>query len=140
MVATHEGSLLRSLCRWLMIIFYFTAGVLHLLQPEPFLAITPPWVPMPEFIVAFTGVAEVLGAIGLIIPRFRRAAGIGLALYALCVWPANFYHAFAAVSVGGETLTWGYHGPRLLAQPLVILWALWVGGVFDKHHDAQPNT
>lgn len=135
MVATHEGSLLRALCRWLMVVFYLLAGVAHLLRPEPFLAITPPWVPMPEFMVAFTGIAEILGAIGLIIPRFRRAAGIGLALYALCVWPANIYHALANVAVGGETMTWGYHGPRLLAQPLIILWALWVGGVFDKRQD-----
>ena len=36
------------------------------------------------------GVAEIAGAIGLMIPRLRYAAGIGLALYALCVWPANW--------------------------------------------------
>jgi uncharacterized membrane protein len=121
---------------WLLAIFYFLAGVAHLRSPAGFLAITPDWVPAPEAVVALTGVAEILGAIGLLIPRTtmrwaRPAAGIGLALYALCVWPANFNHAFHNIAIDGRTLGWGYHGPRLMAQPLIIWLALWVGEVTD---------
>lgn len=107
------------------------AGVAHLARPAGFLAITPHWVPAPEIVVALTGIAELAGAIGLLVPPLRRAAGIGLALYALCVWPANFNHAFNDIALGGAHLSWWYHGPRLVLQPVIIWWALWASGAVD---------
>ena len=104
---------------------------MHLRSPNGFLAITPEWVPFAGAVVAATGVAESAGAIGLMIPRLRYAAGIGLALYAVCVWPANFNHAFNDIAIGGRDLNWLYHGPRLVLQPVFIWLALWVGGVID---------
>jgi uncharacterized membrane protein len=85
-------------------------------------------------VVALTGVAEIAGAIGLLIPRrllswAMQAAAIGLALYALCVWPANFNHALNDIPMNGKTLSWWYHGPRLILQPVIIWLALWVGEV-----------
>lgn len=121
----------RAALRLLLALAYGYAGYRHLATPGPFLAITPPWVPFPEQVVAATGVAEIAGAIGLLIPRLRRAAGWGLALYALCVWPANFHHALANVAIGGETFGWWYHGPRLVLQPVIIWWALWASGAID---------
>ena len=122
---------LRAILRTLLAAAYFAAGVLHLARPGGFLAITPHWVPWPEAVVAFTGIAEIAGAIGLMIPRFRAAAGIGLALYAICVFPANINHALNAIPLGGQTLGWGYHGPRLALQPVFVWLALWVGHVVD---------
>ncbi len=121
----------RKTFRILLAIFYGGAGTLHLTSPDGFLAITPDWVPFPEAVVAFTGLAEIAGAIGLLIPRFRRAAGVGLALYALCVWPANFNHAINGITIGEASLGWWYHGPRLVLQPVIIWLALWVGGTTD---------
>jgi uncharacterized membrane protein len=119
----------RTIFRLLLTIFYLIAGILHLRSPGAFIAITPSWVPYPAEVVAFTGFAEIAGAIGLMIPRLRYAAGIGLALYALCVWPANFNHAFGNVAIGGNDLGWWYHGPRLAFQPVFIWLALWAGNV-----------
>jgi uncharacterized membrane protein len=119
----------RTGLRILLAIFYLGAGILHLTSPRGFLAITPEWVPFPEFMVAFTGVAEIAGAIGLMIPQTRTWAAIGLALYALCVWPANFHHALNGITLGGDALGWWYHGPRLMFQPVLIWLALWVGHV-----------
>jgi uncharacterized membrane protein len=110
---------------------YLVAGVLHLKSPHGFVAIVPAWVPWPELVVALTGIAEIAGAAGLMIPRLRMAAGIGLALYALCVWPANINHALNDIALGGVHLSWWYHGPRLAAQPLIIWWALWASGATD---------
>ena len=121
----------RKALRFLLASAYLVAGIAHLLSPEGFLQITPAWVPFPPEVVAFTGIAEIVGAVGLMTPRFRHAAGIGLALYALCVWPANFNHAFADIAIGGRDLSWWYHGPRLVLQPLLIWLALWVGHVTD---------
>ncbi|MEC3951310.1 DoxX family protein [Sphingobium sp. HWE2-09] len=121
----------RTIARLVLAALYLVAGIAHLTRPGGFIAITPHWVPMPETVVALTGVAELAGAIGLMIPRLRYAAGIGLALYALCVWPANINHAVNDIALGGRHLSWWYHGPRLALQPVIIWWALWAGGVMD---------
>ena len=95
------------------------------------MAITPHWVPWAPQVIALTGMAEVAGAIGLHLAPLRRAAGVGLALYALCVWPANLNHALHNIPLGGVHLSWWYHGPRLLLQPVIIWWALWASGATD---------
>ncbi len=121
----------RLAMRWLMAAFYLGAGLLHLRSPDAFLPIVPGWVPAPREVVLLTGVAEIAGAIGLLVPRFRKAAGIGLALYALCVLPANIKHAIEGVALAGLPSTWWYHAPRLALQPVLIWWALYAGGVID---------
>ena len=128
----------RTALHWLLALAYGYAGWAHLARPAPFLAIVPLWVPQPELVVSATGIAEIAGAVGLMIPATRKAAGWALALYALCVWPANFHHALANVAIGGETLSWWYHGPRLAAQPLIIWWALWASGATDWPFRRRP--
>lgn len=116
--------------RALIAIFYFAAGVIHIILPAPFLTIIPPWVPAPEAVVFWTGLAEILGSIGLIQPfskPLRQAAGWGLALYALCVWPANINHFILDMAKADGGLGLGYHVPRMFAQPVIIGLALWVG-------------
>jgi uncharacterized membrane protein len=122
----------RLVARALLGLIYVVAGVAHIRSPGGFVQITPGWVPWPEQIVLLTGVAEIAGAVALIfIPSLRRAAGIGLALYAVCVFPANINHAINDIAVGGADLSWAYHGPRLLFQPVFVWWALWAGAVID---------
>lgn len=123
--------MVRKALRVLIALAYLIAGVAHLRAPGGFLQITPGWVPNPEAVVALTGVAEIAGAIGLMIPRLRYAAGVGLALYAFFVWPANINHALNDIAIGGRDLSWWYHGPRLALQPVIIWMALWVGHVTD---------
>lgn len=134
--AIQQESRIRAFFRWFLAIFYLGAGIMHIRSPGGFIAITPNWVPFPEQVVFLTGVAEIIGAIGLlipprVIPKARYWAGIGLALYALCVWPANINHAVNDIAIGGETLSWSYHGPRLAFQPVFIWWALIAGGVIN---------
>lgn len=121
----------RKWARLVLAAAYAVAGIAHLARPAGFVAITPAWVPAPEAVVALTGVAELAGAIGLMIPRARQAAGAGLAFYALCVWPANINHAVNHIALGGVQLGWSYHGPRLALQPFIIWWALWASGATD---------
>lgn len=121
----------RRVARWVLALAYLAAGVAHLRSPGGFIAITPGWVPFPATVIFLTGLAEIAGAAGLMVPRLRRAAGMGLALYALCVWPANINHAFNDIAIGGIHLGWAYHGPRLALQPVIIWWALWATHVID---------
>lgn len=127
----RRDSRARQIARVILALAYLVAGVAHLRSPGGFIAITPDWVPFPATVIWLTGIAEIAGAVGLMLPPLRRAAGIGLALYALCVWPANIHHALGDIPLGGVHLSWWYHGPRLALQPLIIWWALWAGGVID---------
>jgi len=124
-------TLARRVARAVLALAYFAVGVVHLKSPEGFLPIMPDFVPFPREVVLATGMAEIAGAIGLMIPKLRRAAAWGLAAYAVCVFPANIKHAVEGISVSGQVLGWGYHGPRLLAQPVIVWWALWAGGITD---------
>lgn len=102
--------------------------MLHFVYPDALIAITPNWVPDPALVIAATGIAESAGAMALVqpwSPGLRRAGGIGLALYALCVFPANINHVMIDMARPHPQLGWAYHIPRLLLQPLLIWLALW---------------
>lgn len=127
--------MIRTILRVVLAFFYGVAGYLHLVRPEPFLTIMPEWVPMPEAVVFWTGIAEIVGAIALLQPfsaQLRKAGGWGLALYALCVWPANINHLIMDLARPDGGLGLAYHVPRMIAQPVLIWLAIWVGNTAQK--------
>jgi uncharacterized membrane protein len=85
----------------------------------------PPWVPNPEFVVTFTGICEIAGAIGLLLPRTRRAAAVALIVFLLAVLPANIHAAQAGVTLRGAAAT--PIVPRILLQVLFIALVWWTG-------------
>jgi uncharacterized membrane protein len=121
----------RWIARVLLALFYGYAGIAHLRSPESFMAITPVWVPEPYFVIIATGLCEIAGAVAILTGRLRWIAGVMLALYALCVYPANVRHALEGIAIGGKAVGWWYHGPRLALQPVIIWWALYAGAVID---------
>lgn len=120
----------RRHARWLLIAFYAVAGVAHLIVTDAMVRITPVLVPHPHAVVVMTGLCELAGVIGLASRRWRIAAGWALAAYAVCVFPANIKHLIH--DLGGHTgLSIWYHGPRMVAQPIIVWWALWASGAID---------
>jgi uncharacterized membrane protein len=113
-----------SSMRWGMAAALVFFGMDHLLTPGRYLPMIPSVLPYPAEIVLLTGLCELAGAIGLLIPRTRPLAGIMLAIYFVCVFPANIKNAVEGVVVEGlPTASW-YYWVRLLFQPLAIWWAL----------------
>jgi len=117
--------------RWMLAAFFVAAGVAHLRAPEALLAITPDWVPFAPQVIFATGLFEFAAAAALVTRPFRAWAGIALAVYAVCVWPANFKHAFEGIDIASIPSSWWYHGPRLAFQPVIVWWALFASGVID---------
>ena len=116
-------------CRIGLGVFYLVAGILHVLLPKPFLSIVPGWVPDGAQVIWATGLCELAGAIGLQHPRFRRHAGLALALYAICVFPANIKHAVDSLTATNVSpWQWLYHTVRLPLQPVIVWIALFGGG------------
>lgn len=122
---------LRAAMRWIIAAFFVAAGIAHIAAPEKLLAITPDWVPFAPAVIFVTGLAELAGAVALVTKSLRFQAGVALALYALCVWPANFKHAYDGIDLAGLPSGWWYHGPRLAFQPVIIWWCLFCAGVID---------
>lgn len=129
MSGAQAGARVRVALRIALSALYGAAGLAHLVATDRFLAIVPDWVPQPRLVVLATGLCEIAGAIALCTARYRRLAGLALALYAICVFPANLKHALAPVSVPPIPDSWWYHGPRLALQPVLVWAALLAGGL-----------
>lgn len=105
----------------LMLVF---TGVSHFtFMKEDFARMMPPSIPWPRGMVYFTGVCEIAGAAGLLLPEFRRAAAYALIAFFLAVLPANIHAARAGVTLRGKPATslW----LRLPMQILFIAIACW---------------
>lgn len=100
-------------------------GLDHWLTPTRYLAMMPPYLPLHEPLVLFTGACEVAGAMGLLWPRTRGLAGIMLAIYFVCVFPANLHNALHGLNTQGLPSAGWYYWARLPFQPLIILWTLY---------------
>lgn len=111
-----------ALSRRLLAAVFVAAGILHFLRPASYVGIMPPWLPAPLFLVYLSGALEAAGGLGLLHPATRRAAGWGLVLLLLAVWPANFQMLLNARAAGAgateEALLW----LRLPLQLLLIFW------------------
>lgn len=74
---------------------FVLTGVAHFVQPlrDDMIAIVPPRLPAPALLVSVTGVLELLGAAGLLLPATRVAAAVCLLALMLAMFPANIYAA-----------------------------------------------
>ncbi|HEX2079745.1 MAG TPA: DoxX family protein [Longimicrobium sp.] len=108
--------------RLLLAAIFVFSGVMHFVIPASYERIMPPWLPLHRPLVYLSGVLEISGGVGLLIERTRRAAGIGLVLLLIAVWPANLQmlrNAQAADRPAPEqALLW----LRLPLQLVLIAW------------------
>jgi uncharacterized membrane protein len=105
----------------LMLVF---TGISHFtFMKEDFVRMMPPSIPWPRVMVYFTGICELAGAAGLLVPELRRAAAYALIAFFLAVLPANIHAARAGVTLRGKPATslW----LRIPMQALFIAIAYW---------------
>jgi uncharacterized membrane protein len=99
------------------------SGSFHFIHTALMAGIIPPFLPYRPQLVLLTGVLELAGAIGLLLPRFTRLASACIAVLMIAIFPANVYAANQVVG--------GLHMPsvpvRLVMQVAYIL-LLWIAG------------
>ena len=107
----------------LSVMLMFT-GLSHFtFMKEEFVRMMPPSIPWPRAMVAFTGVCEIAGAIGLLLPDLRRAAAYALVAFFAAVLPANIHAARAGVTLRGKPATTLWL--RVPMQVVFIAIAMW---------------
>jgi uncharacterized membrane protein len=109
--------------KWLLGLLFVAAGVNHFANPDFYLRIMPPYLPWHRELVLVSGVFEVLGGVGLLVPRLQVAAAWGLIALLVAVFPANLHMALHPESYPRfpPALLWA----RLPLQGVFIAWAYW---------------
>jgi uncharacterized membrane protein len=108
---------------WIMSVFFVVAGLNHFLMPDNYEQIMPPLLPWHLGLIYVSGVAEVLGGIGILIAGFRRFAGWGLIALLIAVFPANIYAAVHGL--GSGPLSHWLMVIRLPFQAVLVFWVYW---------------
>jgi uncharacterized membrane protein len=85
--------------------FLLTASAHWGKRREDLIRMVPTSLPRPDVLVTITGIGEILGAIGLLIPGAAPVAALGLALLLIALFPANVRAAQQAITFGGRPAT-----------------------------------
>ena len=103
-------------------VFFLFTGIGHFIRTDEMAAMLPPAVPYRVELIYLTGVFELLGALGVWIPRLMKITGACLIVMMLAVLPANIYSAFNRVEFGGHEYGPAYLLARVPFQFFVIVW------------------
>ena len=109
--------------RSLLALFFVVAGIAHFVFPDAYARIVPPYLPQPGLLVLISGIAEIAGGIGILVPITRRLAAFGLVVLLIAVFPANIYMAVAHIPFSGLAGRPWLQWLRLPLQAPLIWWA-----------------
>ena len=129
----------RTVLRWLAAVLFVAAGVNHFVRPDLYLKIVPPGLPRPDVLVAVSGMCEVVGGVGLLIPRLRCLAGWGLIALLVAVFPANVYMAACPECIPGLNVPPWLLWLRLPLQGVFVVW-VWFIGVSSGGTSGEPSA
>ena len=104
-------------------IFMIFAGSYHFVKPDFYIRMIPSSLPNPRGLIIISGLFEILGGVGLLIPQTTIFSAWGLVALLFAVFPANFYMAIKSIPyVDGQPafIAW----LRLPMQFIFIAWAL----------------
>jgi uncharacterized membrane protein len=116
---------MRTILRWGLTLLMVIAGINHFIHPAAYVAIVPDAFPAHAALVNASGLAEILGGLGLILPATRRLAGWGLIALLVAVFPANVNMAIHHLALGTRDVPAWALWARLPLQAALVLWAYW---------------
>ncbi len=125
--------------RYLAALFFVGTGISHFRSPGFFEKIVPPGFGPPNTMVAISGIAEIAGGLGLLVPRLRNSAAWGLIALLVAVFPANIYMAFWPERIPGMNFARWMLWVRLPLQGVIIAWVAWAGLRRFENRTARGN-
>jgi uncharacterized membrane protein len=117
----------KAILRWVLTVFMVGAGLNHFLSPEPYLGMMPAEIPerFHVLLVDISGIAEMAGGLGLILPATRRLAAWGLIALYVAIFPANLNMAINHLPLGTKPIDAWLLWARLPLQLVLIVWSFW---------------
>ncbi len=115
----------KEILRGILAVCITIVGITHFIRPEQYARIVPPQLPHPVALVHISGVFEILGGIGLVIPWISVAAAWGLIALFIAVFPANINQAMNSIPIAGIPHHPILYWVRLPFQAVLIAWAWW---------------
>jgi len=127
----------RAILRSLLAVFFVAAGANHFRDPAFYLPALPSKLPWHQPLIDLSGAAEILGGIGVLVPRTRRAAGWGLIALLIAVFPANVFMALRNVQPPRGTVDKWVLWVRLPLQAVFIAWTWWTAAAKPREHSPR---
>lgn len=115
----------KEILRGVLSVAIIIVGITHFIRPDQYARIVPPELPYPVALVYISGVFEILGGIGLLIPQVSVAAAWGLIALFIAVFPANINQAIHSIPIEGIPHHPLLYWVRLPFQAVLISWAWW---------------
>jgi uncharacterized membrane protein len=136
----HDERGFKRVARWAMVVLMVASGIGHFVITDAYVAMVPASFPSPRLLVWLSGVAELAGGIGLVVPwpSVRRAAAIGIIALLIAVFPANINMAVNHISPPGMQVSSAALWGRLPLQALFIAWAWWLARGQRRGVSAAP--
>lgn len=109
---------------WIYALFYVLAGCNHFLSTAVYYVMTPKWLPVPGFLIYFSGILEIVFGVLLLIKMTRKLAALLIILMLIAFLPAHIYMIqMAPFMLGKISVTPLMAWVRLPLQFLFIGWA-----------------
>jgi uncharacterized membrane protein len=120
---------LNRISRWILAVFYISAGINHFVNPAFYLPLIPPYFPFPEEINILSGLAEVVLGGGVLFPPFSKQSLRGIILLLIAFIPSHIYFIQIGSCIEGGLCTRPAVGwfRLVVIHPLLILWAYYSG-------------
>ena len=119
---TRENETMRTISISFIALFFLVGGIAHFVWLDTFMSIMPAYLHYHKELVIISGVFELLGAGGIVLPWTRRFAGVGLIALSIAVFPANINMAMHPENFPQIPVSFLY--ARLPLQFLFI-WLIW---------------
>jgi uncharacterized membrane protein len=119
--------MIKKISLYLMSAFYLIAGLNHFVDPASYYPLIPSYLPFPEFINIFSGIAEVTFAVGLLFLKYRKTSAWGIILMLIAFIPAHVYfiQIDSCIPDGLCMPKWGGWVRLIVVHPILIGWA-WI--------------
>ena len=125
----------KELLRGFLAIPLIFVGITHFTAADQYARIVPP--PFPPFAsVYLSGVFEILGGIGLLVPWVSVLAAWGVVSLFIAVYPANIYMALHMIKLDHVPQSPVLYWLRLPFQAVLIAWAYW----YTRQPEAQVGA
>ncbi len=117
------NTLLRKAGLLSLILLFMLTGINHFENPNFYVSIIPPYLPLRYELSYITGFFEILGALGMLFGKTRKISGYGLVLLLIMIFPANIHMALHPEYFPKYSALLLYL--RLPLQLLFLAWVYW---------------